>query len=79
VIGLGLMGSAFASNLLLRGYEVHVTTGHNKRPSLSSLKEPFSTRLLKDVASSVDIVMTSLTDQNAIDSVALGEDGSSIP
>ena len=42
VIGLGLMGSAFASNLLPRGYEVHVYNRTDKRPSLSSREAPSS-------------------------------------
>ena len=75
VIGLGLMGSAFASNLLQRGYEVHVynRTAQNAQPLVAkgAVLHPSAS----DLASSVDIVMTSLTDQNAVDSVALGEGG----
>jgi 3-hydroxyisobutyrate dehydrogenase-like beta-hydroxyacid dehydrogenase len=75
VIGLGLMGSAFASNLLLRGYEVHVYNRTQQKAEPLIAKGAVLHPSAKDVASSVDIVMTSLTDQNAIDSVALGEDG----
>jgi len=75
VIGLGLMGRAIASNLLSKGYEVHVYNRTRQKA------EPFVARGAalhlspKDLASSVEIVLTSLTDQDAIDSVALGESG----
>jgi 3-hydroxyisobutyrate dehydrogenase-like beta-hydroxyacid dehydrogenase len=75
VIGLGLMGSAFASNLLLRGYEVHVYNRTKQKAEPLIAKGAVLHPSAKDLASSVDIVMTSLTDQSAIDSVALGETG----
>jgi 3-hydroxyisobutyrate dehydrogenase-like beta-hydroxyacid dehydrogenase len=75
VIGLGLMGSAFASNLLLRGHEVHVYNRTARKAEPLVAKGAVLHPSAKDLASSVDIVMTSLTDQDAIDSVALGEDG----
>jgi len=75
VIGLGLMGSAFASNLLSRGYEVHVYNRTEQKTQPLVAKGAIFHPSPKELASSVDIVMTSLTDQNAIDSVTLGEDG----
>jgi 3-hydroxyisobutyrate dehydrogenase-like beta-hydroxyacid dehydrogenase len=75
VIGLGLMGSAFASNLLLRGYEVHVYNRTKQKAEPLTAKGAVLHPSAKDLASSVDIVMTSLTDQSAIDNVALGETG----
>jgi 3-hydroxyisobutyrate dehydrogenase-like beta-hydroxyacid dehydrogenase len=75
VVGLGLMGSAFASNLLLRGYEVHVYNRTTQKADPLVAKGAVLHSSAKDLASSVDIVMTSLTDQDAIDSVALGDDG----
>jgi 3-hydroxyisobutyrate dehydrogenase-like beta-hydroxyacid dehydrogenase len=75
VIGLGLMGSAFASNLLVRGYQVHVYNRTTQKAEPLVAKGAVLHPSPKDLASSVDIVMTSLTDQDAIDSVALGEDG----
>src|SRR5579863_5428357 len=75
VIGLGLMGSAFASNLLLRGHEVHVYNRTTQKAEPLVARGAVLHPSAKDLASSVDIVMTSLTDQNAIDRVALGEDG----
>ena len=75
VIGLGLMGSAFASNLLSRGYKVHVYNRTERKAEPLIAKGAVFHPSPKELASSVDIVMTSLTDQNAIDTVALGEDG----
>ena len=75
VIGLGLMGSAFASNLLSRGYEVHVYNRTEQKAEPLVAKGAIFHSSPKELASSVDIVMTSLTDQNAIDSVALGDNG----
>src|SRR5208283_2261890 len=75
VIGLGLMGSAFASNLLSRGYEVHVYNRTEQKAQPLVAKGAIFHPSPKELASSVDIVMTSLTDQNAIDSVTFGEDG----
>jgi 3-hydroxyisobutyrate dehydrogenase-like beta-hydroxyacid dehydrogenase len=75
VIGLGLMGSAFASNLLSRGYKVHVYNRTERKAEPLIAKGAAFHPSPKELASSVDIVMTSLTDQNAIDTVALGEDG----
>jgi 3-hydroxyisobutyrate dehydrogenase-like beta-hydroxyacid dehydrogenase len=75
VIGLGLMGSAFASNLLLREYKVHVYNRTEQKAEPLVARGAVFHPSPKDLASSVDIVMTSLTDQNAIDSVALGEAG----
>ena len=75
VIGLGLMGSAFASNLLKRGYSVHVYNRTSQKAAPLVAGGAILHLSAKDLASSVDIVLTSLTDQNVIDSVALGEDG----
>ncbi len=75
VIGLGVMGSAFASNLLSRGYSVHVynRTAEKARPLVEKGATFHSTP--GELASAADIVMTSLTDENAVDSVAFGKDG----
>ena len=75
VIGLGLMGSAFASNLLSKGYTVHVYNRTKEKAKPLVDKGAILHPTAKDLASSVDIVITSLTDQNAIDSVALGDNG----
>ncbi len=75
VIGLGIMGSSFAFNLLSRGYNVHVynRTEEKAKPLLKKGAIFYSTP--RELALVTDIIMTSLTDQNAIDTVAFGEDG----
>jgi 3-hydroxyisobutyrate dehydrogenase-like beta-hydroxyacid dehydrogenase len=75
VIGLGLMGSAFASNLLTRGYSVHVYNRTRQKAEPLIARGAILHPSAKDLASSVDIVLTSLIDQSVIDSVALGENG----
>ena len=75
VIGLGLMGSAFASNLLSRGYKIHVYNRTKEKAEPLVSKGAVFHPSPKELASSVDIVITSLTDQNVIDSLALGDNG----
>jgi 3-hydroxyisobutyrate dehydrogenase-like beta-hydroxyacid dehydrogenase len=75
VIGLGLMGSAFASNLLSRGYKVHVYNRTKEKAQPLVAKGAIFHSFAADLASSVDIVLTSLTDENVIDSVTLGANG----
>jgi len=76
ILGLGLMGSAIAQNLLSKGHEVH---GFNRT------KEKAKTLVEKGaivhstprvaVESGAEIVITLLTDQDAVRSVALGREG----
>lgn len=75
VIGLGIMGSSFASNLLSRGYNVHVynRTKEKAQPLIEKGAVFHSTP--RELASVADIIMTSLTDEVAVDSVAFGKDG----
>jgi len=75
VIGLGLMGSSFATNLLSKGYEVHVynRTKEKAKPLLD--KGATFRPSPRDLASSVEIVLTSLTDETAVESVAFGGNG----
>ncbi len=75
VIGFGIMGSSFAFNLLSRGYNVHVynRTEEKAKPLLKKGAIFYSTP--RELALVTDIIITSLTDQNAIDTAAFGEDG----
>src|SRR5580658_9822326 len=68
------MGSAFAS-LLTRGYGVHLYNRTIQKAEPLVARGAILHLSANDLASSVDIVLTSLTDQNVIDSVALGENG----
>ncbi len=75
LIGLGIMGSSFALNLLSRGYNVHVynRTTEKAQPLVKKGATFHSTP--RDLASVADVIMTSLTDEAAVDSVAYDEDG----
>ena len=75
VIGLGIMGSSFASNLLSRGYNVHVYNRTEEKAKSLIKKGAIFHSTPRELALVADIIMTSLTDQNAIDTVAFGEDG----
>ncbi len=75
VIGLGIMGSSFASNLLSRGYNVHVYNRTEEKAKPLIKKGAIFHSTPRELALAADIIMTSLTDQHAIDIVAFGEDG----
>lgn len=75
VIGLGIMGSSFASNLLSRGYNVHVYNRTKEKAQSLIEKGAIFHSTPRELASAADIIMTSLTDETAVDSVAFGKDG----
>ena len=74
-IGLGHMGGNMAARLLAAGYPVHGETRHRERSQglvdqgLRWLDTP------REVAEAADIVLTSLPDDDAMQSVASGDDG----
>ena len=75
VLGLGLMGAAIAQNLLSRKHEVH---GYNRtKEKAKPLAEKGAIIHLtpKEAAEDVDVVLTMLTDHEAVRDVALGKDG----
>ena len=73
VLGLGLMGSAIAENLLSRKHEVHV---YNRTESKAKVLAPLGAIIhstpIGAVKSGVDVVITMVTDQNVVREVALG-------
>jgi 3-hydroxyisobutyrate dehydrogenase-like beta-hydroxyacid dehydrogenase len=76
VLGLGLMGSEIARNLLSKGYEVdgfNRTREKGKRLVEKGLIAHATPR--EAVETGVDIVITILSDQDAVHDVALGTDG----
>ena len=75
IIGLGIMGSSFASNLLSRGYNIHVYNRTAEKAESLIKKGANFHSTPRELALVTDIIMTSLTDQNVIDIVAFGEDG----
>jgi 3-hydroxyisobutyrate dehydrogenase-like beta-hydroxyacid dehydrogenase len=75
VIGLGIMGSSFALNLLSRGYNVHVYNRTKEKAQPLIEKGAIFHSTPRELASVADIIMTSLTDEAAVDSVAFGKEG----
>jgi len=75
VLGLGKMGSAFATNLLSKRNEVHVyNRSKDKLRGLVS-KGAVSHPSPIELGKSVDVVITSLPDQDVVDSVVMGDNG----
>ena len=75
VLGLGKMGSAFALNLLLKKNEVHVYNRSKEKLRELVAKGAIAHPSPQELAKSVDAVITSLTDQDVVDSVVMGKDG----
>src|SRR5678815_3003455 len=74
-IGLGLMGSAMARNMMKAGYSLVV---HNRsRAIVDQLVSEGATAANspKEVAQQVDVVFTNLPDSPDVDAVVLGPDG----
>jgi 3-hydroxyisobutyrate dehydrogenase-like beta-hydroxyacid dehydrogenase len=70
LIGLGNMGTAFAERLLEAGYPLHV---YNRTPQKAEPLAAEGARLVDsaaDLASQVDVVLTSLADDEAFEAVA---------
>ena len=76
ILGLGKMGSAFATNLLTKKRnEVHVYNRNKERLRGLVAKGAIAHPSPIELAKSVDVVITSLTDQDVIDGVVMGERG----
>lgn len=75
VVGLGLMGSAIASNLLSKGYEVHAFNRSQDKTEAVKRKGAIIHSTPRKLASAVDVLITSLTDENAVEQMAFGNDG----
>jgi 3-hydroxyisobutyrate dehydrogenase-like beta-hydroxyacid dehydrogenase len=74
-IGLGLMGSRMAANLIKAGYHVHLyNRTNNKATPLLSEKVTFETSAAA-VASKSDIVFTMLSTPEVVQEMALGDGG----
>jgi 3-hydroxyisobutyrate dehydrogenase-like beta-hydroxyacid dehydrogenase len=75
IIGLGIMGSSFASNLLTKGYNVHIFNRTKDKAKPLIEKGAIFHDTPRALASVSDVLMTSLTDQRAVESVTFGDDG----
>ncbi|HEX9196693.1 MAG TPA: NAD(P)-dependent oxidoreductase [Candidatus Bathyarchaeia archaeon] len=75
ILGLGKMGSAFALNLLSKGHEVHVCNRSKERLRELVAKGAIAHPSPYELGKSVDVVVTSLTDQDVVESIVMGKDG----
>ncbi len=75
VAGLGLMGSAMAGNLLSQQNEVHVYNRTIEKTRPLQEKGAIVHGTPRELASAVDILITSLTNENAVQEVAMGDQG----
>jgi len=69
------MGSAFATNLLSKRNQVHVYNRNKERLRGLVAKGAVAHPSPVELAKSVDIVITSVTDQDVVDSLVTGENG----
>ena len=74
-MGLGKMGSAFATNLLSRHNEVHIYNRSKEKLRALAEKGAIAHPSPYDLGKSVDVVITSLTDQDVVESLVMGKDG----
>ena len=75
VLGLGKMGSAFALNLLSKGHEVHVYNRSKERLRELVAKGAIAHPSPYELGKSADVVITSLTDQDVVDSIVMRKGG----
>jgi 3-hydroxyisobutyrate dehydrogenase-like beta-hydroxyacid dehydrogenase len=76
ILGLGLMGSAIAQNLLSKNYEVHAYNRTQEKTKALAEKGAMIHPTPRDaVARDVDVAITMLTDHEAVREVAMGRGG----
>ncbi len=75
VLGLGKMGSAFATNLLSKRNEVHVYNRSKDKLRGLVAKGAVAHPSPIELGKSVDVVITSLPDQDVVDSMVMGDNG----
>ena len=75
VVGLGIMGFAFASNLLAKGYPVHVYNRTLEKAAPLVQRGATLEVTPRELGRKVSVVITSLTDDQATESMAFGDFG----
>jgi 3-hydroxyisobutyrate dehydrogenase-like beta-hydroxyacid dehydrogenase len=75
ILGLGIMGQGMAKNLLAKGFALTVWNRSTERTRDLEAHGATVARTPRELAESVDYVITSLADPTAVRSVALGPDG----
>jgi 3-hydroxyisobutyrate dehydrogenase-like beta-hydroxyacid dehydrogenase len=79
LIGLGNMGSAFAERLLDAGYDLVVHNRNRAKTVPLAARGAAVAETAADLAAAVDIVLTSLSDDGAFESVAASVTGAARP
>lgn len=74
-IGLGAMGGRMAQRVLAAGYELTVHDRHRERARLLEQRGARFAPTPKRVAAAADVVLSSLTDDAAVEEVMLGPNG----
>ena len=74
-VGLGNMGGNMAARYLAAGYTVYGEDRDRAAPSGSSIRACGGSTRPRAVAEAVDVVMTSLPNDEVVESVAAGPDG----
>ena len=75
ILNLGKMGSAIAVILLSKGNNVHVYDRSKEKLRELVAKGAIAHPSPYELAKSVDVVITSITDDDVVDSVVMGKDG----
>ena len=75
VLGLGLMGSGLARNLLSRGNEVHGFNRTKEKARALAEKGLMVHATPREAVENVDVAITMLSDQDAVSQVAVGASG----
>ena len=75
VCGLGIMGGAFAANLLKNGFEVSGFDPDKKKVTALAKAGGKAGKSCADVARQSDVIITSLTSAKILDAVVSGKDG----
>jgi 3-hydroxyisobutyrate dehydrogenase len=69
------MGTALARNLLAKGHDVHVFNRTMEKARALEEKGAIAHSSPKELAPFVDVLVTSLTDEHAVEEVAFGDNG----
>jgi 3-hydroxyisobutyrate dehydrogenase len=75
ILGLGLMGSEIARNLLSKGDDVHGFNRTSEKTNALVEKGLVAHSTPRETVEDVDVVITMLSDQDAVREVALGSNG----
>ena len=74
-IGLGIMGSRMAANLLKNGYELVIFNRTKTKLSIFSRMEPYGLNFPRKSLQKADIVFTMLTNPEIVEEISFGENG----